>query len=63
LCGSINPTSSAFDGNVDEVRLFTFQPGQFNAATDLLYSAVPEPTALWGATFIGTFLVSLRRRL
>jgi hypothetical protein len=46
LCGSALPGTKPFDGNVDEVGLFTFQPGQFDPVTDLLYSAVPEPAAL-----------------
>jgi len=62
-CASVNPTSSAFDGNVDEVRLFTFQPGQFNAATDLLYSAVPEPAALLLAALLTILLLARPRQM
>ena len=59
LCGSVFPAIKAFDGNVDEVRLFTFQPGQFDPATDLLYSAVPEPVAL---SLFALFGITLARR-
>lgn len=40
--------SHDFDGEIDEVRVFTFADGQFNASTDL---NVPEPAslALFGA--------------
>jgi hypothetical protein len=33
-------------GNADEVRVFTFAPGSFDASTDLLISQVPEPSTL-----------------
>jgi hypothetical protein len=47
-----------FDGRVDEVRVFTFQPGQFSTA-DLLVN-VPEPAAMGLIGFAG--LAALRRR-
>ena len=59
LCGSLVSTSRPFDGNIDEVRLFTFQPGQFDAASDLLYRAVPEPAAVYAGALVAMLL---RRR-
>lgn len=34
-----------FDGLIDEVRVFTFNPGEFQVS-DLLFPAVPEPSSL-----------------
>lgn len=50
------------DGQIDEVRAFTFAPGEFNAQRDLqLNAVVPEPAsaALIGAAAVG---FALRRR-
>jgi hypothetical protein len=45
----------AFAGLADEVRVFTFEPGAFNASTDLLI-AVPEPSTV---TLLATGLFGL----
>lgn len=52
-------------GQVDAVRLFTFEPGQFDAATDLgAMHFVPEPNslALAGLAAFGFVLRTRRRR-
>jgi hypothetical protein len=59
-CDRRIPTQDYLNGLVDEVRLFTFQPGQFNAETDLLLQTVPEPSSAM-MLLIGVSL--LRRRL
>jgi hypothetical protein len=33
-----------FKGAIDDVRVFEFNPGEFNPATDLSYPPVPEPS-------------------
>jgi hypothetical protein len=38
--------ADGMNGLLDEVRVFTFEPGTFNASTDLLISPVPEPSCL-----------------
>lgn len=45
VCDRINPTADYLDGLVDDVRVFSFAPGQFSAAADLSFSSVPEPAA------------------
>ncbi len=52
--------ASGFFGNIDQVRLFTFNAGQFNAGSDLLI-AIPEPATLImvGAALTG---LAIRRR-
>lgn len=49
--------SGFFYGNVDEVRVFSFEPGMFNVS-DLNY-AIPEPAAL---SLLGLALLGLWRR-
>jgi hypothetical protein len=34
-----------FKGAIDHVRVFAFDPGDFNPVTDLTYPVVPEPSA------------------
>lgn len=60
VCDRPIPTADYLDGRVDEVRVFSFAPGQFNAASDLLYSSVPEPAAL--VMWCGLLPALLRRR-
>lgn len=59
VCDRPIPTADYLDGLVDEVRVFSFAPGQFNAASDLLYSAVPEPSVL--VPLCGLLLLRRRR--
>jgi hypothetical protein len=42
--GALYNTNDLFDGSADDARIFTFTSGQFNASTDLLYTAIPEPS-------------------
>lgn len=50
-----------FDGRIDEVRLFTFAPGQFSVSDLQLNAVVPEPST---AAFLaaGALVASRRRR-
>jgi hypothetical protein len=50
-------------GLMDEVRVFTFEPGSFNASTDLLIS-VPEPStfALLAMSILGIAAFARRKR-
>ena len=59
VCDRIIPTADYFDGLADDVRVFSFEPGQFNAAADLSYRSVPEPGAL---AFAAGLALLLRRR-
>lgn len=57
--------SNAFKGSVNEVRLFTFGAGSFNAGTDLLTSTtVPEPSTLVlsGLGLFGLLAYAWRKR-
>jgi hypothetical protein len=55
-------TTTGLDGRIDELRIFTFQSGQFDPATDLtLNKAIPEPAAL-PLLIIGARLVLAPRR-
>jgi len=49
--------AESFDGRIDEVRAFTFNPGEFNPTTDL----IPEPSAI-ALVAIGALGAGLRRR-
>jgi Concanavalin A-like lectin/glucanases superfamily len=56
---AVNPGGATyFQGDIDEVRVFTFAPGAFHAASDL-YAPVPEPTSLLA---LGLAVVSLSPR-
>lgn len=57
------PTDGAeqFDGRIDEVRLFTFEPGAFSPADFQTSAVVPEP-ALSVLLAIGLATAGLRRR-
>ncbi|NWK55580.1 PEP-CTERM sorting domain-containing protein [Verrucomicrobiaceae bacterium N1E253] len=54
--------SSYYNGSLDEARLFTFNAGEFDPATDLLVNQIPEPSsaALFGLGAAG-FLLRRRR--
>jgi len=57
----------SFDGLIDEVRFFSFSPGQFDPATDLLLSVVvPEPSSalVWMTCCLlaGGLVYHVRRR-
>jgi hypothetical protein len=59
ICAGPVGTLDYLNGQVDEVRLFRFEAGQFNPAADLFLTAVPEPSSA-GVLLIGVAL--LRRR-
>ncbi|HEV8607852.1 MAG TPA: LamG-like jellyroll fold domain-containing protein [Tepidisphaeraceae bacterium] len=56
-----NFSAPAYGGVVDEARVFTFLPGEFDPPNDLGPAAVPEPTAL--AIFSAIGLLASRRRI
>jgi hypothetical protein len=51
-------------GSIDEVRVFTFEAGGFNASADLLINQVPEPStlAMLAMSFIGMIAYAWRKR-
>lgn len=53
--------SDGFDGLIDEVRLFTFEPGAFSTS-DLLVNQVPEPSLSGGVLLGAALLLSFGRR-
>ncbi len=59
VCGGPNPTSQHLNGLIDEVRLFTFDPGQFSP-TDLSYQPIPEPAG--GILVFSAALIAIRRK-
>ncbi len=60
--GSNDVVIHGMDGLVDEVRIFAFNPGEFNPATDLqINSVIPEPASL-ALIGMGGLLVLRRRR-
>jgi hypothetical protein len=61
-----NKVTSGFEGRfkgyIDHVRVFEFDPGDFNPLTDLAYPAiVPEPTAIV-MVLCGLAACAVRRR-
>jgi hypothetical protein len=57
--------AEAWHGSADEVRVFTFEPGAFNASTDLLINqVVPEPStlALLAMSVLGLIACAWRKR-
>lgn len=59
--GDLFSIGNNFDGQIDEVRLFTFEPGAFSTA-DLLFPVVPEPGALGLLTLAAGLMIRRRRR-
>lgn len=59
VCDRPIPTADYLNGLVDDVRVFSFAPGQFNAFADLSYRSVPEPALVTVLT--APFLLARRR--
>ena len=60
ICDRPVNSSNYLDGLVDEVKLFSFSPGNFNASTDLAFN-VPEPTLI-GWLILSTVLMGRHRK-
>lgn len=54
--------TAVFQGSVDEVRMFTFAPGQFST-NDLLINTAPPTVSTSGATGVGPNSVTLNGRV
>ncbi len=61
-CARLVPTADYLNGLVDEVRVFTFQPGKFNPLLDLSFQPIPEPAAT-AVMFLACVGLPLSRRL
>lgn len=56
------PTADYLSGLVDQVRVFSFAPGQFDAAADLSFQSAPEPASIALAALGSLGLLARRRR-
>jgi hypothetical protein len=62
VCDRPIDSADYLDGLVDEVRLFSFSAGHFDAATDLSFHAVPEPCSFGWITLGAAMLLRPQRR-